>query len=649
MATRKTTRKKPLTQDDIYNIKYVGEAALSPDGAQAAYVLSETLGKGEKETQSLSIWLVPTAGGKPRRLTRGKGSDYNPRFSRDGQSIFFLSTRDKLAQIYQLPIDGGEAEALTSLTQGAGAFELAPDGKSLAFAAAVTPPKTPGDDDHVRIDRSWYRFDPVPGYLHDIKHAIHVLRIGGKPKAMNEAAGLILSLAYSPDGREIAFVQTSLEHQEFVESNLNVLTIKSKAVRTLVENKLINQIAWNPDGKSLICAGTTTDLADQNAVLSIDAKTGRTSDRTSALDLMVGTGVQGHVPVRIPNRMIPRGDGKSLYTTVTVGGEANVHEVSLSGKRTATALARGERISHLAAEHEGNFLIISQDPNNPPALFWIDSSGKESKLTHHNDKWQEKFQWPEVERVLANSTSKVQVEGWVLKPKHVRPPYKTILVIHGGPHAGYGHGFGFDFQELVGAGYAVAYMNPRGSTGYGNAFARAIIGCWGDPELQDFNAFLDELVRRKIAHPDKLGVTGISGGGHLSGWLIGHTHRFKAAVPEQGVYNMVSFWGTSDAGKVLIELEMGGPPHKIPMTYWERSPIAYAHKCRTPTLLLQGENDVRCPMEQAEQFYAALVEHGCKAEFIRMRNCNHGAQIGGRPSLRRFRMNALKDWFDRHI
>ncbi|MEJ2132017.1 MAG: hypothetical protein P8Y95_10450 [Gammaproteobacteria bacterium] len=332
MATRKTTRRRPLTQDDVYDIKYVCDAALSPDGKQAAYVLSETTGKGEKETQSLSIWLVPTGGGKSRRLTRGRGNDYNPRFSKDGSSLFFLSTRDKQPQIYRMPIDGGEAEALTELPQGAGAFELSPDGRSLAFAAALTPPKTPGDDDHVRIDRSWYRFDPVPGYLHDVEQAVHLLRIGGKPRAINEPEGLILALAFSPDGSEIAFVQTSLEQHEFVESNLNVLTIKSKAVRTLIENKLVNQIAWATDGESIICLGSLNDLADQNALLTVDAKTGRTSDRTSALDIMVGTGVQGHVPVRIPNRMIPRNDGDAVYTTVTVGGEANVHEISLSGK-----------------------------------------------------------------------------------------------------------------------------------------------------------------------------------------------------------------------------------------------------------------------------------------------------------------------------
>ena len=192
-------------------------------------------------------------------------------------------------------------------------------------------------------------------------------------------------------------------------------------------------------------------------------------------------------------------------------------------------------------------------------------------------------------------------------------------------------------------------MNPRGSTGYGDAFCRSILGDWGHPELKDFSAFLDRLVSRGIAHPEKLGVTGISGGGHLSGWLIGHTHRFKAAVPEQGVYSMISMWGTSDAGRDLLELEMGGELHKIPEIYWALSPLAHAHKSRTPTLLLQGENDIRCPMEQAEQMFAQLHHHGCEVELIPMKRCSYGEQIFGRPALRRYRMDVLKDWFDRHI
>jgi dipeptidyl aminopeptidase/acylaminoacyl peptidase len=296
-------------------------------------------------------------------------------------------------------------------------------------------------------------------------------------------------------------------------------------------------------------------------------------------------------------------------------------------------------------------LLFASETVNAPAELWVKdlASGEERPLTDLNAAWRSEILWPDIERITVASAPGVEIEGWVLKPQHAPTPVKTLLFIHGGPHAAYGHSFNEDFQEMVGAGYAVAYANPRGSLNYGDAFAEAIVGVWGLPELEDFTAFLDEIVRRGVADPDALGVTGVSGGGHLSGWLIGHTDRFKAAVPEQGLYNMFSMYGVSDAGVALIELEMGGPPHERAQRYWELSPIAYAHKVKTPTLLIQGENDVRCPMEQAEQFYTVLKHNGCEAELLRLNNCNHAAQMFGPPPLRRVRMDAMKDWFARHI
>ena len=415
------TRSRPLRQDDLYRAKYVVGGVLSPDGSTAVYVLSETLGRGDDERQSSSLWQVAVRGGRPRRLTGEAGDDSNPGFAADGRSVFFLSSRSEVQQLYRIRLDGGEARALTDLPQGVTAFDVSPDGRTVAFSALAAASKPPGPNDHVRITRSWFRFDGL-GYL-----------------------------------------------------------------------------------------------------------------------------------------------------------------------------------------------------------------------------------WPEVETVTAPVGRAGEVEGWVLKPAGAKPPYKTILYIHGGPHAAFGYSFNADFQELVGAGYALAYCNPRGSTGYGDAFSTAILGRWGKPEHQDFDAFLDRLVEAGIADPDRLGVTGVSGGGHLSAWLIGNSRRFKAAVPEQGVYNMFSMWGVSDAGTVLIGLEMGGDPHRIPDRYWALSPLAHAHKCRTPTLLIQGENDIRCPMQQAEEFYTALRHAGCDVELLRLQNCSHALQVTGPPPLRRYRMHAMHEWFDRYL
>ncbi|XOV88548.1 MAG: S9 family peptidase [Pseudomonadota bacterium] len=643
-------RRRPITQDDIYQIKYVADAVLSPDGKHAAYVLSETQSNGDEEQQVSSIWLVPVAGGKPRRLTRGQGNCNHPRFAAGGKALLFLSTREKLPQIYSMPLNGGEAVALTELSQGAGPFEVSPDDKLIAFATASAPPATPDENAHVHISRAWYRFDPLPGYLQDTAQSLFLVKPGQKPAELVATECMITGFAFSPDSKQLAFLTSGDAEQEFGEANLNVVKVTGKANRVVVRNQRLNQVVWSGDGKRLISSGPVNGLADQAALIVVDPDSGNFVDRTTTLDIMVGAGVQGHIPVRLSSRLLVDADNRRVLTAVTRGGEVHVNAVSLTGRKSATPISSGPRLVHLQDCRNGTLLVITQDTITPPALALLDrDSGKLTTLTHHNDAWHRQFQWPEVERLQVASGCGITLEGWVMKPKQVRPPYKTILTIHGGPHAGYGCGFWFDMHELVGAGYAVAFMNPRGSTGYGNRFSRAILGCWGDPEFEDFNRFLDELVRLKIAHKDKLGVTGISGGGHLTGWLIGHTNRFRAAVPEQGVYNMLSMWGTSDAGKALIELEIGGAIHKIPEKYWERSPLAYAHCCKTPTRLIQGETDVRCPMEQAEQFYTALEDHGCEVELIRLRNCNHGAQIGGRPALRRYRMNLLRDWFDRYI
>ena len=288
----------------------------------------------------------------------------------------------------------------------------------------------------------------------------------------------------------------------------------------------------------------------------------------------------------------------------------------------------------------GTCWLAVQSPDTPPelALFDLDS-GAERALTGHNRRWRTKIRSPELERVTAQVSRGIEVEGWVLKPPGANPPYKTILYIHGGPHAGFGLSFNADFQELAGAGYALAFCNPRGSTGYGDAFSTAIIGRWGKLEHKDFDAFARCPGRGRHRRP---------------GPARRH-RRFRRRPPvrlvdrqfaalqgprcrNRAVYNMFSMWGVSDAGRHLIALEMDGEPHRIPERYWELSPLAHAHKCRTPTLLIQGEDDLRCPMQQAEELFTAMEHAGCRVELLRLNNCPHGMELAGPPPLRRYRM-----------
>jgi dipeptidyl aminopeptidase/acylaminoacyl peptidase len=241
------------------------------------------------------------------------------------------------------------------------------------------------------------------------------------------------------------------------------------------------------------------------------------------------------------------------------------------------------------------------------------------------------------------------LEGWFLEPAAGTPPYPTVLYVHGGPHAGFGHVFSGDQQLLAGAGFGVLIVNQHGSTGYGAAFATSIIGDWGNRDYLDLMAGVDHAIELGLADPDRLGVCGLSGGGNLTCWIVGHTDRFKAAVPENPVTNWLSMYGVSDLGLFFVAAEMGGRADEKAGEYLRASPITYAHRCRTPTLLVQAEGDYRCPAEQSEQFYSVLKAHGCVVEMLRMPAVGHVGSIQGPPAIRRAQNEALLDWMKRYV
>jgi dipeptidyl aminopeptidase/acylaminoacyl peptidase len=649
---------RSFRQDDVFRSMHVLNGVLSRDARFAVYQVSETvLGKNkEDDRQSSSLWRVNLAEGEPKRLTAKGVSAGAPTLTADGKAVLFVSTRaseNNRAQIYRLPLDGGEAEVLTSIDQGVSAFALSPDDCWIALVALEGLHEPSKQNDHVRIDRSAYRFDPVPGYLQDLGQAIYLMPArGGEPTAITRHDGIVAGLAWSPDSRELAVAfMGRASQQDFAALGELCIINREGEERACLDATLPLGLFWTPDGQSIGFFGSIDgNWSRQSRLWLVDRKGGSPVSRTACLDLPIGPPTMSSPAGYGLPRIVPFADGKHAIVPVLKGGEGGVYKISLSGPESAQPLLTGPRVMRPMDLVGTTLLYATQDCNTPSELWVVDlKTGGERALTRHNAAWHAEIAWPEVERVVVNSGGGVEVEGWVLKPRNAQAPYKTVLCIHGGPHAAYGYTYNEDFHELVGAGYAIAFANPRGSVGYGDAFSAAIVGRWGLPELEDFNAFLDELVKRQIIESNRLGVTGVSCGGHMSAWLIGHTDRFKAAVPEQGLYNLFSFYGTSDVGISLSELEMGGPPHEQVQRYWDLSPIAHAHKCKTPTLLIQGENDLRCPMEQAEQLYAVLKHNGCKVELLRLRNCNHGLQVAGPPALRRFRMNAMKDWFDRHV
>jgi dipeptidyl aminopeptidase/acylaminoacyl peptidase len=255
---------------------------------------------------------------------------------------------------------------------------------------------------------------------------------------------------------------------------------------------------------------------------------------------------------------------------------------------------------------------------------------------------------PTVRRFEVTAPDGLVLDACALIPAAVDPPYPTILCIHGGPYGAFANVFMIDFRVLVGAGFAVLFSNFRGSSGYGTDFMQAIVGRWGAAGMLDHLATVDRAVELGIADPTCLGVFGISHGGFATCWLLGHSNRFGAGIAENGVTNFASLYGTSDAPS-WITLEFGVPPYVAPDIYAKHSPLTYAHRCTTPLLFIVGENDLRCPPSESEQYYRVLKRTGCPTAMLRLPNSSHTASMTGPPLARAAQNEAIVEWFTRYL
>src|SRR5690606_32874074 len=458
---------------------------------------------------------------------------------------------------------------------------------------------------------------------------------------------------WSPDSREILFL-TSMYPDSFnaYYPKIRVADLNGEIRDVLGDWGYANAANWTPDGR-IVFVGSPygLDIGSKSDLFVVPSAGGAPENRTLRLPYHTGGSLQADMPnIGFSNLLRLPCTNDSAWVRVQIGGTVQIYHVGLSGPEACEAIMAGDQVAFPISLTNDKLLYGVCRMNDPLQLGLCDSDGQNARLiTSINADLLADYALPQAEHLQFKGVDGVQGAGWYIRPPRGQAPYPTILYIHGGPHSAFGHTYSFDFQMLAGAGYGVLIVNQRASTGYGNSFSTAIKGDWGNLDYHDLMSGMDEAIARGLADANRLGICGLSGGGNLTCWTIGQTDRFKAAIPENPVTNWISFYGVSDIGVWFAVEQLGGHPHEIPEVYARCSPITYAHRCMTPTLLVQSEQDFRCPAEQSEQFYNVLNANGCTVEMLRLPNSSHAGTIYGPVISRRVHNEAMLDWFARYL
>jgi dipeptidyl aminopeptidase/acylaminoacyl peptidase len=665
-----------LTHDDLYALVIPGDPQLSADGRRGAWVITRVDRAADGYTSH--IWSTTFTDHPPIQLTRG-GADSHPRFAPDGRSLAFLSARaGKSAQVYLLDLDGGEARAVTDLDSGVTGFAWSPDGTRLAvMTLAATKPDDanpnhtnpdhanpdhanpdhanpdhanpghaiPDDNAPVVIERLAYKADGA-GLLRGRRSQLFSVDIAtGNAERLTSPDRDYAGPVWSPDGRTIAVTASLAEDSDIdIATVVLLIDLDARGQRAVTPNDGHWSVCdWSSDGASLLLTGSAKEPDGLTRLATVPVAGGDPQLLLADLDRNVMVGAPGYPGAR------PRYTADGIVFCVRDRGLTHLLRLP-TGANAPQVLLGGDHSVAGATHAAGRFLAVATTPHSGAEIYTCNADTQWRPLTTlFTDAL------PDVDLVIPDerhftAPDGERLHGWLLRDPATTGPAPTLLDIHGGPHNSWSpvfDGVHLYHQVLAAAGWNVLFVNPRASDGYGERFWKAAQGAWGTADEQDFHAALDGLVVDGLADPDRIAVTGYSYGGYMTCWLTARSDRFRAAVPGGAIVNLVATSGTSDMGMYLSKYEFGGFPWDGLSALDDSAPITHVGKVRTPTLLLHGDADDRCPVSEAEQWFAALRLRGVAVQLVRYPGGSHLFILSGRPSHRVDYGRRLVEWVQR--
>jgi dipeptidyl aminopeptidase/acylaminoacyl peptidase len=695
-ATAQQPARRLMTVADTLRIANVSDAQISPDGQWVAYTVTTNADDARTRT---TVWLARTSveitanasGRAPAPLLPEGWTASQPRWSPDSRRIAFLSSRENQIGIWAVSLDNRTPRFIAAvrstnfhIAYAGESLAWSPDSRRIAFISASEVPdesasNTQNDDarrnDPRVINRIQYR--SRTGFADNLRTHVWVTDVENpQPRQLTSGRNYDHALTWNPQGNEIAFLSNH-EPDPDANNNSDIFAVNMEGrVRRITETRGSEyEPAWSPDGRFIAYTATKRDvttidsIAEDAHVWVIDARGGSAGrELTAALDRRTRS---------------PRwsADSRAIYFLANTHGKTFIYRSGVEGGEAlrigivvvyprhpcgGLIISNHYQINHFTlasvsetisgVENFPRMAFVSTDAFRPAEIF-VRQTGVvvaepgtvvASRVSRQNDTLRDALQLAEPEEINFNSFDGTPIQGWLLRPANFREGerYPLILSVHGGPHGMYGWGFNSTFQVYAARGYAVLYLNPRGSSGYGQRFSDGTLREWGGGDYRDLMAGVDHVLNRyPWIDRERLGVTGGSYGGFMTNWIVTQTPRFKAAVSSASVSNLISFYGTS-LYQDLIHAEFGGFPWDDYETLWRWSPLRYVNAVQTPVLFIHGEQDYDVPLAQAEEMYQSLRRRGINTELVIYPREGHGLR---EPRHRADALERTVSWFDRFL